>query len=61
MITAFLLRSLDRKISIAIAILLMVAVLVPVQVAHLAGVQVQEPGHLHGLGLLDESGHDFTP
>ena len=30
MITAFLLRSLDRKISIAIAILLMVAVLVPV-------------------------------
>ena len=30
MITAFLLRSLDRKISIAIAILLLVAVLVPV-------------------------------
>ena len=38
-----------------------VARLVPVQVAHLAGVQVHQARNLDGLGLFDESGHGSSP
>ena len=38
-----------------------VARLVPVQVAHLAGVQMHQARHLDGLGLFDESGHGVLP